>query len=221
MPCGRTPAPGTENRGLLAGLPSPLPPPAAPPTLRRGAFRLGFPARGTNPRCGGSLLAAGALTRPGIQVLGCLGGRSREGLQRRSGAGLPFLGNLECDPVLLGILGNSPRRLQLADDLLELLTVRRSSQGSGARAFDCATDYLFGGQLGTRRAGGSGPGPRSPASSPPGAARPSGLRIRRRPARAGSTPGGVGSLLRCGALTAPTASAPWLAHRPPLQRPGT
>jgi hypothetical protein len=63
-----------------------------------------------------------------LPILGPLPGLRIKRHRRFGCLGLLLLGNLDREPVLLGILGDPPARLELADDLLERDAVVRSGE---------------------------------------------------------------------------------------------
>jgi hypothetical protein len=173
-------------RALALGRAAPLVGAVGRDARRRGGLLPARPASfGSRPR------------RPFLSYLFDRDALAREG---------PLVGDLERDAVLLGILGNAPLRLKIADHRLERAPIRHRGEVRPLEPMTGAHELL----RGARR----GDAPVRPAAPPAGAARPrplgacSGgrvLRGRRRPTTAPSP--------------APTSPSPRLAHLGPPTLP--
>jgi hypothetical protein len=144
-----------------------------------------------------------------LSLFGPLLGLRVERHRRLGALGVPLLGHLDRQPVLLGILGNTPARLEVADYLLERDPVVRSRERVRAIRRE-RSDQVFRGSRGCRRWLGC-----SPASSAPAPA--SALRIC---LRIRLLAGGARLLLLTGPLgpstfAASTSPPPRLAHLAP------
>jgi hypothetical protein len=114
----------TGGRSRLPGLSSlsPAPPPASALGCRLPLDRPG----GADPRCGRSFLALGRSRTAPVLTLRLQ--RRRLVVHRSVVASIPLVRHFDRDAVLLRILGYSPLRLQIADELLQGLPVRWSRQ---------------------------------------------------------------------------------------------